>query len=132
MGAIFTVLSEILKHLPKAREARLSGVPEMSDFARHSHAADLAFPRLVKASEPDAEGLELYESYRRHTIEILVSAGLENQLVLLFLKVMDEKKVGESLTCSPEARWPCCARRRRLRHQPAGGSRPTPSSWATG
>jgi hypothetical protein len=47
MGAIFTVVSEVLKHLPKALEATLPGIPEMSDFARRLKAADLAYPQLV-------------------------------------------------------------------------------------
>jgi hypothetical protein len=80
MGAIFTVIAEVLKHLGKAQGEKLAGVPEMSDFARRLKAADLAFP-----------GLELYESYRQHSIEVLVAAGLEDPLALLVLRLMDKQ-----------------------------------------
>ena len=101
LGAIFTVIAEILRHLPKAQSEELSGCPEMSDFARRLRAADLAFPKMVRATETGGEDLELYEAYRLHTVQILVDAGLENQLVLLILKLMDGKKLNEPFTCSP-------------------------------
>ena len=72
----------------------------MSDFARRLRAADMAFPQLVRP-EPGGEDLSLYEWYRRHTIEVLVAAGLENPLVLLILAVMDDQKIGEPFTRSP-------------------------------
>jgi Bifunctional DNA primase/polymerase, N-terminal len=80
MGAIFTVIAEVLKHLGKALETTLVGVPEMSDFARRLHAADLAYPNLG-----------LYESYRQHAFEVLIAAGLEDPLALLVLRLMDKQ-----------------------------------------
>ena len=100
LGALFTVLSGILAHLGKAQGETLPGCPEMSDFALRLWAADLAFGHLVPP-EPGGEGLTLYEAYRRHTVEILVAAGLEDPLVLLVLQLMDGKKAGVKYTCSP-------------------------------
>lgn len=91
MGAIFTLIAEVLKHLPKAVETTLIGVPEMSDFARRLKAVDLALP-----------GLELYESYRQHSIEVLVAAGLEDPLALLVLRLMD-KQGDKPFSDSPSA-----------------------------
>ena len=101
LGAIFTVIAAILAHLGKAQAEDLADIPEMSDFARRLKSADMAFPKLVLASEPGGKELELYRPYRRHTIEILVAAGLENQLVLLILAVMDGKEGGKPFTRSP-------------------------------
>jgi hypothetical protein len=80
LGALFTVIAEVLKHLGKALETTLVGVPEMSDFARRLHAADLAY-----------SGLRLYEAYRQHAFEVLIAAGLEDPLALLVLKLMDKQ-----------------------------------------
>ena len=98
MGAVFTVIAEVLRHLPKALETTLVGVPEMSDFARRLKAADLAFPKLVHATEPDGQDLELYESYRQHAFEVLVAAGLEDPMALLVIKLMDKQEKQGSTT----------------------------------
>lgn len=95
LGAIFTVISEVLKHLPKAVDATLAGIPEMSDFSRRLYAADLAYPQLVvdpdhpqlaDPAHPELGGL--YEAYRQHTIDILIAAGLEDPVVLALLKAL--------------------------------------------
>jgi hypothetical protein len=80
LGALYTVIAGVLANLDKALEAPLRGVPEMSDFARRLHAADLAFP-----------GLGLYEAYRQHAFEVLIAAGLEDPMALLVIKLMDKR-----------------------------------------
>ena len=92
MGAIFTVIAEVLRHLPKALEETLVGVPEMSDFARRLKAADLAYPKLVRASAPGGQDLELYEAYRNHAFEVLVAAGLEDPMAILVIRLMDKQE----------------------------------------
>jgi hypothetical protein len=87
MGAVFTLIAEVLKHLPKALEEPLPGIPEMSDFARRLKAADLAFPGLVADQEhPEAGGL--YEAYREAAIDILIAAGLENPVVVAVIRAL--------------------------------------------
>jgi hypothetical protein len=86
LGAIFTLVAGVLANLDKAMGDELAGVPEMSDFARRLHAADLAFPGLGHDQEQG-----LFETYRLHAVEVLVSAGLEDPLALLVLKVMDQR-----------------------------------------
>ena len=92
MGAIFTVVSEVLKHLPKALEATLPGIPEMSDFARRLKAADLAYPQLVvDPAHPvvdPARPAGLYEAYQQAAIDILIAAGLENPVVIAVLRAL--------------------------------------------
>ena len=79
LGALFTVIAGVLKHLGKAQAAELPDCPEMSDFARRLKAADMACP-----------GLGLYEAYKQHAIDILTTRGVNDPLALLVIKVTDK------------------------------------------
>ena len=93
LGAIYTVISGVLKHLPEVLAMELPGCPEMSDYARRLKAADLAFPKMVPASEPE-EGqekgpdLELYEAYSIHTGDIQLQRGADDPLARLVIEMM--------------------------------------------
>ena len=103
IGALFCVISGILANLGKAMAEDLDGVPEMSDFARRLRAADLAIPGLAHTTGKDgqillttgANGqvLGLFEAYREHAIDVLVSAGLENPLVLMVIKLVENHEL---------------------------------------
>ena len=103
LGALFCVISGILAQLGKAMDEELTGCPEMSDFARRLRAADMAFPGLVHTTgadgqillttDPDGQVLGLYEAYREHASEVLVAAGLEDPLVLLIIKLVDNQEL---------------------------------------
>ena len=60
----------------------------MSDYARRLKAADLAFPKMVRASEPGGEDLELYEAYSMHTGDIQLQRGAEDPLAQLVVEAM--------------------------------------------
>ena len=79
MGGLFTVLAGVLAHLDKARAEKLDDIPEMADYARILFAADLAFPGLGG----------LYPAYVKHASEVLVRAGLEDQLTLLIMSLVN-------------------------------------------
>lgn len=77
LGALYTVISEILANLDKALAEELPGCPEMSDYARRLKAADLAF-----------SDLHLYDAYSAHTGDILVQRAADDPLVRLVIEAM--------------------------------------------
>ena len=92
LGAIYTVLSEVLKKLPDVLAMALPGCPEMSDYARRLKAADLAFGPLVLASHPGGEDLKLYEAYSTHTGDIQLQRGADDPLAQLVIEVMSKHR----------------------------------------
>ena len=99
MAALFTVIAGVLAHLGKARAAKLDGIPEMADYARILYAADLAFPELGDAAQEDLGGL--YAAYKAHAFEVLVRAGVEDQLALLVLGLVKRKAEDNKLKMLP-------------------------------
>ena len=87
MGALLSVLSGVLAHLGEAQSRELPDCPEMADFARLLLAADLAFPGLGDPAQPGLGGL--YAAYAQHVFEVMVKAGLEDQLTLLVMRPGD-------------------------------------------
>ena len=88
LGALYTVISGVLANLDDALGMKLPGCPEMSDYARRLKAADLAFPKMVRASKPEEADLELYEAYSIHTGDIQLQRGAENLLAQLVIEAM--------------------------------------------
>ena len=86
MGALFAVITGVLEHLGDALARELDDCPEMSDYARLLLAADLAFPGLGDPAQADLGGL--YAAYRDHAFEVLVRAGVEDQLTLLIMSLV--------------------------------------------
>ena len=68
LGALYTVLSAILRRLPDAQRADLR-VPWMSDFARRLYAADLEY------------GLGLYAAYTEHAEAIFEARSAEDPFI---------------------------------------------------
>ena len=62
-----------------------AGLPGDGDYARLLLAADLAFPGLGDPAQPGLGGL--YAAYR-HAFEVMVRAGLEDQLTLLVMSLV--------------------------------------------
>jgi putative DNA primase/helicase len=79
LGAIYMILSAILRRLPNAQRADLR-VPWMSDYARRLHAADLEY------------GLGLFSAYLEHTEAIFESRGTEDPFVDLVLAFLVAKE----------------------------------------
>ena len=77
LGALYTVLSGVLKHLDEAQAVPLPGCPEMAAYARRLDAADLAHP-----------GLGLYDAYRDHTAVIMVEAAGDKKLAMLIVEAL--------------------------------------------
>jgi hypothetical protein len=93
LGALYTVIAAVLAHLGKAMRAKLPGCPEMADYARRLHAADLAYPALG----------DLYEAYRQHTRDVMADKAVDSPLVALVSKLMDSMEAlgQDSLAGSP-------------------------------
>ena len=83
MGALFCVITGVLAYLGDAMARELDDCPEMSDFARLLLAADLAFPGLGDPAQADLGGL--YAAYKQHAFDVLVQAGVGDQLALLVM-----------------------------------------------
>ena len=88
LGALYTVLSGILKHLGDALAADLPGCPEMSAYARRLYAADLAFPELG-----------LYHAYSKHTGDLMIQRGMSDPMAILVCEAMD--KLGRPFDDTP-------------------------------
>ena len=92
LGAIYTVISKVLANLDDALSMQLIGCPEMADYARRLKAADLAFPKIVRASKPEDQDLELYEAYSIHTGDIQFQRGADDPLAQLVIEVMSKHR----------------------------------------
>ena len=80
LGAIFAMLAGVLEYLDKALAEDLPDCPEMADYVRRLWAADQAYPGLGG----------LYAAYRDHATNLLISAGLEDPLVLAIIKILNK------------------------------------------
>jgi Bifunctional DNA primase/polymerase, N-terminal len=90
LGALYMVLSGVLRELEAAEREELADLPEMSDFARYLRAADRAYQ------------LGLYDVYVRHSMEVQLHAAADSPLVGL-LRDWLESLPGTEFTGTPEA-----------------------------